>query len=73
MDLKGDSGIAQAVDYLTNFILSNIFTLIPQRFNVAITRAQAFLILMGNPDMLCLDENWKTCVEQITFITTVRK
>ena len=30
-----------------------------QRFNVAITRAQALLILIGNPDMLCLDENWR--------------
>nr|XP_058973489.1 putative helicase MOV-10 [Pocillopora verrucosa] len=35
----------------------------PKRFNVAITRAQALLILIGNPDMLCLDENWKTFVD----------
>ena len=30
---------------------------------MAITRAQALLILIGNPDMLRLDENWKTLVE----------
>ena len=36
-----------------------------QRFNVAITRAQALLILIGNPDMLCLDENWKRLAETL--------
>jgi len=35
----------------------------PKRFNVAITRAQALLILIGNPDMLCLDENLKRFLE----------
>ncbi|PFX17669.1 putative helicase MOV-10 [Stylophora pistillata] len=33
-----------------------------KRFNVAVTRAQALLIVIGNPDMLCLDKNWKTFV-----------
>ncbi|KAL9988658.1 hypothetical protein ACROYT_G003130 [Oculina patagonica] len=35
----------------------------PKRFNVAITRAQALLILIGNPDMLRLDENWRRFLE----------
>ncbi|XP_073243084.1 putative helicase mov-10-B.1 isoform X2 [Porites lutea] len=35
----------------------------PKRFNVAITRAQALLILVGNPDMLCLDGNWRRFLE----------
>ncbi|XP_078384845.1 putative helicase MOV-10 [Oculina patagonica] len=35
----------------------------PKRFNVAITRAQALLILIGNPDMLCMDVNWTRLLE----------
>ncbi|EJD54694.1 P-loop containing nucleoside triphosphate hydrolase protein [Auricularia subglabra TFB-10046 SS5] len=30
----------------------------PRRFNVAVTRAQALLIAIGNPDTLVADENW---------------
>jgi helicase MOV-10 len=39
-----------------------------QRFNVAVTRAQALLVVVGNPNVLALDENWmallKLCVEK---------
>ncbi|KZV82088.1 P-loop containing nucleoside triphosphate hydrolase protein [Exidia glandulosa HHB12029] len=31
----------------------------PRRFNVAITRAQALLIVIGNPDLLYQDEHWR--------------
>ena len=30
----------------------------PKRFNVAITRAQALLVVVGNPDVLKYDEHW---------------
>ena len=30
-----------------------------QRFNVAVTRAKALLIVIGNPELLCRDRNWK--------------
>ena len=30
----------------------------PKRFNVAVTRAQALLIVVGNPNILSLDEHW---------------
>ncbi|KAF9921446.1 hypothetical protein FBU30_008502 [Linnemannia zychae] len=29
-----------------------------KRFNVAVTRAQAMMIIVGNPELLVLDENW---------------
>ncbi|KAF8206083.1 P-loop containing nucleoside triphosphate hydrolase protein [Mycena galopus ATCC 62051] len=48
----------------TNYIESDIkrtlgFVANPQRFNVAITRAQALLIVIGNPDILALDPLWR--------------
>lgn len=30
----------------------------PKRFNVAVTRAKALLIIVGCPEILCLDEHW---------------
>ena len=30
----------------------------PKRFNVACTRAQALLIIIGSPALLCTDEHW---------------
>lgn len=30
----------------------------PKRFNVAITRAQALLVVVGHPDMLKSDRQW---------------
>ncbi|KAF7291981.1 RNA helicase [Mycena indigotica] len=48
----------------TNYVESDIrkslgFVASPQRFNVAITRAQALLIVVGNPDVLSLDPLWR--------------
>ncbi|KAG1667087.1 RNA helicase Mov10l1 [Nymphon striatum] len=35
----------------------------PKRFNVAITRAQALLIVVGNPHVLKIDYNWEKFIE----------
>eukprot|EP01033_Poteriospumella_lacustris_P015728 gene15729-11255_t len=34
-----------------------------KRFNVAVTRAQALLIVVGNPRVLCGDDNWRELYE----------
>ncbi|KAJ7474539.1 P-loop containing nucleoside triphosphate hydrolase protein [Mycena galericulata] len=54
----------------TNYIESDIrrtlgFVANPQRFNVAITRAQALLIVIGNPDILALDPLWRNFLNYI--------
>ncbi|XP_019853676.1 PREDICTED: putative helicase MOV-10 [Amphimedon queenslandica] len=35
----------------------------PKRFNVSISRAQALLIVVGNPNLLCKDQHWSQLVE----------
>ncbi|BFZ08818.1 hypothetical protein BsWGS_11857 [Bradybaena similaris] len=35
----------------------------PKRFNVALTRAQALLIIVGNPVVLCQDPNWNLLIK----------
>lgn len=35
----------------------------PKRFNVAITRAQALLIVVGNPHVLCKDRHWNRFIK----------
>ena len=34
----------------------------PKRFNVAITRTKALLIVVGNPELLCQDEHWQELI-----------
>ncbi|KAJ6572149.1 P-loop containing nucleoside triphosphate hydrolase protein [Mycena capillaripes] len=54
----------------TNYVESDIrrtlgFVANPQRFNVAITRAQALLIVIGNPDILALDPLWRAFMNYV--------
>ncbi|XP_076234817.1 putative helicase mov-10-B.1 [Calliopsis andreniformis] len=43
----------------------------PRRFNVAVTRARTFLLIIGNPPILCKSEFWKAlwdyCVENNAY------
>ena len=50
-----------AVKIFTNFMFLIMIQILYflQRFNVAVTRAKALLIVIGNPELLCRDRNWK--------------
>ena len=50
-------------DYPFTIVDNSDILLFPQRFNVAITRAKALLIVIGNPYVLCHDEHWRRLVD----------
>ena len=37
----------------------------PKRFNVAITRAKALMVVIGNPYLLCMDKYWRDLLKYI--------
>ncbi|KAK0215503.1 P-loop containing nucleoside triphosphate hydrolase protein [Armillaria fumosa] len=54
----------------SDFVASDIrcslgFVASPHRFNVAVTRAQALLIIVGNADVLALDPVWRTFMNYV--------
>lgn len=56
-------------NFVTNDIQHNLgFIFCPRRLNVAITRAQALLVIVGNPNLLARDPHWRSvlhyCVER---------
>ncbi|KAJ3979873.1 RNA helicase [Lentinula detonsa] len=62
--------IISTVRSSTNFIGADIsrmlgFVANPHRFNVAVTRAQALLIVIGNPMVLSLDPLWRSFLNYI--------
>ena len=50
---KVESDVFHNIGFLAN----------PRRFNVAITRSQALLVVIGNPFVLIQDKYWKTFIE----------
>ena len=50
--MAGERDVASSVGFFNN----------PKRFNVAITRAMALLVIVGHPDMLRGDRQWGNLV-----------
>ncbi|KIK54982.1 hypothetical protein GYMLUDRAFT_249004 [Collybiopsis luxurians FD-317 M1] len=62
--------IISTVRSSTDFIGADItrmlgFVASPHRFNVAVTRAQALLIVVGNPNVLSLDPLWRSFLSYV--------
>lgn len=56
-------------NFVATDVLYNLgFIFCPRRLNVAITRAQALLVIIGNPNVLASDPHWRSvlnyCVER---------
>lgn len=45
----------------------------PKRFNVALTRAKALLVVIGNPTILSCDHNWRTFITYCNEMGYVRE
>lgn len=65
--------LLSVVRSLENFVDSDVqhnlgFIFCPRRLNVAITRAQALLVVIGNPNILARDPHWRSvlnyCLEK---------
>lgn len=68
--------ILSAVRSTSDFVKDDVkrclgFIASPNRLNVAITRARALLIILGNPHLLSQDPYWRTlityCIEQNSY------
>ncbi|KAJ3338192.1 Helicase MOV-10 [Gonapodya sp. JEL0774] len=57
------STVRSNVEYISHDLKFNLgFLRNPKRFNVAVTRAQALLIVIGDPDVLCHDAHWNALI-----------
>ncbi|KAG8870410.1 hypothetical protein FRB97_009799 [Tulasnella sp. 331] len=60
------STVRSSMDYVTYDLRHTLgFVSNPRRFNVAITRAQALVIIVGDPDVLGLDPLWRSFLNYI--------
>ncbi|KAG9024583.1 hypothetical protein FRB95_011337 [Tulasnella sp. JGI-2019a] len=60
------STVRSSMDYVSYDLRHTLgFVSSPRRFNVAITRAQALVIIVGDPDVLGLDPLWRSFLNYI--------
>ncbi|TDL24428.1 P-loop containing nucleoside triphosphate hydrolase protein [Rickenella mellea] len=60
------STVRSSVDFINYDLRHTLgFVANPRRFNVAITRAQALLIVIGDPVVLSLDQLWKSFINHV--------
>lgn len=66
------SAVRSSSDHVEEDVKRSLgFVASPRRLNVAITRARALLIIIGNPNLLSQDPYWRTvityCIEQSSY------
>lgn len=58
------STVRSCQEFISTDVLHSLgFVTSPRRLNVAVSRAKSLLIIIGNPNLLCIDPYWRSVLK----------